>query len=156
MKKPFPELDKNILKERASPNEGKDKQPTIVYMPLFNKPTSTNTDVRYVTSSEEQKANIKSNKETAGGDFQGCSGSVVGQKTVSFHINTSVSIKVVLQKRSNAWTRLSFIDRRVNGVTNPPTAMNVNRKPSLIYEQDGAERQHTEDISYKKDNITTL
>ncbi|XP_053194191.1 cytosolic phospholipase A2 gamma-like [Scomber japonicus] len=41
MKKPFPEIDDKILQEKDWPKdcyvfEGKDKQPTIVYMPLFN------------------------------------------------------------------------------------------------------------------------
>ncbi len=36
------------------------------------------------------------------------------------------------RKRGHAWTRLSFIDRRVDSITNPPTAMNVNRKPALV------------------------
>ncbi|TKS92367.1 Cytosolic phospholipase A2 zeta [Collichthys lucidus] len=42
VKKPFPEIDDKILKERDCPNdcyvfEGKEKEPTIVYMPLFNR-----------------------------------------------------------------------------------------------------------------------
>uniref|UniRef100_A0A671V1Q2 Cytosolic phospholipase A2 gamma-like n=1 Tax=Sparus aurata TaxID=8175 RepID=A0A671V1Q2_SPAAU len=40
--KPFPEIDEKILEERDWPKdcyvfEGKDKEPTIVYMPLFNR-----------------------------------------------------------------------------------------------------------------------
>ncbi|TKS92368.1 Cytosolic phospholipase A2 gamma [Collichthys lucidus] len=42
VKKPFPEIDDKILKERDWPKdcyvfEGKEKEPTIVYMPLFNR-----------------------------------------------------------------------------------------------------------------------
>ncbi|XP_051245084.1 cytosolic phospholipase A2 gamma [Dicentrarchus labrax] len=42
VKKPFPEIDDKILEERDWPNdcyvfEGKEKEPTIVYMPLFNR-----------------------------------------------------------------------------------------------------------------------
>ena len=40
--KPFPEIDEKILEERDWPKdcyvfEGKEKEPTIVYMPLFNR-----------------------------------------------------------------------------------------------------------------------
>ena len=35
----------------------------------------------------------------------------------------------LFRKRGHAWTRLSSIDRRVDSITNPPTAMNVNREP---------------------------
>ncbi len=42
VKKPFPEIDDEILQERDWPKdcyvfEGKEQQPTIVYMPLFNR-----------------------------------------------------------------------------------------------------------------------
>ncbi|KAM6965856.1 cytosolic phospholipase A2 gamma-like [Tautogolabrus adspersus] len=42
LKKPFPEIDEKILKEGDWPKdcyvfEGKEKEPTIVYMPLFNR-----------------------------------------------------------------------------------------------------------------------
>ncbi|XP_051245181.1 cytosolic phospholipase A2 zeta-like [Dicentrarchus labrax] len=42
VKKPFPEIDPKILEERDWPNdcyvfEGKEKEPTIIYMPLFNR-----------------------------------------------------------------------------------------------------------------------
>lgn len=35
-------------------------------------------------------------------------------------------------ERGHARTRCSFIDRRVDSITNPPTAMNVDRDPSLV------------------------
>nr|XP_019969285.1 PREDICTED: cytosolic phospholipase A2 beta-like [Paralichthys olivaceus] len=42
LKKPFPEIDDKVLEEREWPKdcyvfEGKEKEPTIVYMPLFNR-----------------------------------------------------------------------------------------------------------------------
>uniref|UniRef100_UPI0037E6FE24 cytosolic phospholipase A2 gamma-like isoform X2 n=1 Tax=Semicossyphus pulcher TaxID=241346 RepID=UPI0037E6FE24 len=42
LKKPFPKIDEKILEEREWPKdcyvfEGKDKEPTIVYLPLFNR-----------------------------------------------------------------------------------------------------------------------
>lgn len=42
VRKPFPEIDDKILEERVWPRdcyvfEGKEKEPTIVYMPLFNR-----------------------------------------------------------------------------------------------------------------------
>ncbi|KAG8006714.1 Cytosolic phospholipase A2 gamma, partial [Nibea albiflora] len=42
VKKPFPEIDDKILEERDWPKdcyvfEGKEKEPTTVYMPLFNR-----------------------------------------------------------------------------------------------------------------------
>ncbi|XP_067471540.1 cytosolic phospholipase A2 gamma-like [Thunnus thynnus] len=56
MKKPFPEIDDKILREKEWPKdcyvfEGKDKQPTIIYMPLFNK--------RNCKDAEEFKAKMK-------------------------------------------------------------------------------------------------
>lgn len=42
MKKPFPKIDEQILKEKVWPKElyvfeGQDQEPTIIYMPLFNR-----------------------------------------------------------------------------------------------------------------------
>lgn len=42
VKKPFPEINETMLEERDWPKdcyvfEGKEKEPTIVYMPLFNR-----------------------------------------------------------------------------------------------------------------------
>lgn len=42
VKKPFPKVDDNILEEKDWPRdcyvfEGQDKEPTIVFMPLFNR-----------------------------------------------------------------------------------------------------------------------
>lgn len=42
MKKPFPEIDDRIFEEKDWPEdcyvfEGKEKEPTIVYIPLFNR-----------------------------------------------------------------------------------------------------------------------
>uniref|UniRef100_A0A8C4ITP6 PLA2c domain-containing protein n=1 Tax=Dicentrarchus labrax TaxID=13489 RepID=A0A8C4ITP6_DICLA len=68
VKKPFPEIDPKILEERDWPNdcyvfEGKEKEPTIIYMPLFNRPQ--NTYFKYTEFVlETAKFNIKNNKET--------------------------------------------------------------------------------------------
>ncbi|XP_078126248.1 cytosolic phospholipase A2 gamma-like [Sander vitreus] len=87
VKKPFPEIDAKILEERDWPKgcyvlEGKEKEPTIVYMPLFNRHNCK--DAAEFTAKMEEfstfqrpysqekiefvletaKANIKTNKET--------------------------------------------------------------------------------------------
>lgn len=87
VKKPFPEIDVKILEEREWPKdcyvfEGKEKEPTIVYMPLFNRRNCK--DAEEIKAKMEEfstfqgpfsqekidivletaKANIKNNKET--------------------------------------------------------------------------------------------
>ncbi|XP_063758967.1 cytosolic phospholipase A2 gamma-like [Eleginops maclovinus] len=87
MKKPFPEIDERILEEKDWPKdcyvfEGKEKEPTIVYMPLFNRCNCKDAEevqakmkefstfqlplnqerIEFVL--ETAKANIKNNKET--------------------------------------------------------------------------------------------
>ncbi|KAE8283571.1 hypothetical protein D5F01_LYC18974 [Larimichthys crocea] len=87
VKKPFPEIDNKILEERDWPKdcyvfEGKEKEPTIVYMPLFNRHNCK--DAQKVKEKMEEfytfqlpfsqdkielvletaKANVKNNKET--------------------------------------------------------------------------------------------
>ncbi|XP_076608389.1 cytosolic phospholipase A2 gamma-like [Chaetodon auriga] len=87
VKKPFPEIDVKILEEREWPKdcyvfEGKEKEPTIVYMPLFNRRNCK--DVNELKAKMEEfstfqlpfsqkkiefvletaKANVKNNKET--------------------------------------------------------------------------------------------
>ncbi|XP_028455967.1 cytosolic phospholipase A2 gamma isoform X2 [Perca flavescens] len=87
VKKPFPEIDVKILEERDWPKgcyvlEGKEKEPTIVYMPLFNRHNCKDAaefnakmeefstfqrpysqeKIEFVL--ETAKANIKTNKET--------------------------------------------------------------------------------------------
>ncbi|TKS92366.1 Cytosolic phospholipase A2 gamma [Collichthys lucidus] len=87
VKKPFPEIDDKILEERDWPKdcyvfEGKEKEPTIVYMPLFNRRNCK--DAQKVKAKMEEfytfqlpfsqekielvlemaKANVKNNKET--------------------------------------------------------------------------------------------
>ncbi|XP_062295351.1 cytosolic phospholipase A2 gamma-like [Scomber scombrus] len=87
MKKPFPEIDDKILQEKDWPKdcyvfEGKDNQPTIVYMPLFNRRNCKDAEdlkakMEEFTSFqlpynqkkiefllETAKANIKNNKAT--------------------------------------------------------------------------------------------
>ncbi|XP_030296630.1 cytosolic phospholipase A2 gamma-like isoform X2 [Sparus aurata] len=85
--KPFPEIDEKILEERDWPKdcyvfEGKDKEPTIVYMPLFNRNNCKDAEefkakmeeystfqrafsqdkIEFVL--ETAKTNVKNNKET--------------------------------------------------------------------------------------------
>ncbi|XP_078126156.1 LOW QUALITY PROTEIN: cytosolic phospholipase A2 gamma-like [Sander vitreus] len=87
VKKPFPEIDAKILEEKDWPKgcyvlEGKEKEPTIVYMPLFNRRNCKDAaefkakmeefstfqrpysqeKIEFVL--ETAKANIKTNKET--------------------------------------------------------------------------------------------
>ncbi|XP_076609193.1 cytosolic phospholipase A2 gamma-like [Chaetodon auriga] len=87
VKKPFPEIDVKILEEREWPKdcyvfEGKEKEPTIVYMPLFNRRNCK--DAEEIKAKMEEfstfqgpfsqekidivletaKANMKNNKET--------------------------------------------------------------------------------------------
>ncbi|XP_070837673.1 cytosolic phospholipase A2 gamma-like [Chaetodon trifascialis] len=87
VKKPFPEIDVKILEEREWPKdcyvfEGKEKEPTIVYMPLFNRRNCK--DAEEIKARMEEfstfqgpfsqekidmvletaKANMKNNKET--------------------------------------------------------------------------------------------
>ncbi|XP_067334193.1 cytosolic phospholipase A2 gamma-like isoform X2 [Channa argus] len=87
VKKPFPEIDNKILEDRDWPKdcyviEGKGKEPTIVFMPLFNRNNCKDADefkakmeefstfqrpfslekIQFVL--ETAKANIKNNKET--------------------------------------------------------------------------------------------
>ncbi|KAG8006713.1 Cytosolic phospholipase A2 gamma, partial [Nibea albiflora] len=87
VKKPFPEIDDKILKEKDWPKdcyvfEGKEKEPTIVYMPLFNRRNCK--DAEEVKAKMDEfstfqrpyskekieflletvKANVKNNKET--------------------------------------------------------------------------------------------
>ncbi|TDH03474.1 hypothetical protein EPR50_G00163700 [Perca flavescens] len=87
VKKPFPEIDAKILKERDWPKgcyvlEGKGKEPTIVYMPLFNRDNCKDaaafkakmeefstfqrpySQKKIKFELETAKANIKTNKET--------------------------------------------------------------------------------------------
>ncbi|XP_041813444.1 cytosolic phospholipase A2 gamma-like isoform X2 [Chelmon rostratus] len=86
LKRPFPEIDVKILEERDWPKdcyvfEGKEKEPTIVYMPLFNRRNCKDAEeikakmeefstfqrpfsqekIKFVL--ETAKANVKSNKE---------------------------------------------------------------------------------------------
>lgn len=87
VKKPFPEVDEKILEEKDWPREcyvfeGKGKEPTIVFMPLFNR-NNTKDAEEYKAKMEEfstfqrpfnqekikflvetAKANMKNNKET--------------------------------------------------------------------------------------------
>ncbi|XP_075942749.1 cytosolic phospholipase A2 gamma-like [Anarhichas minor] len=92
MNKPFPEIDDKTLEETAWPKdyyvfEGKKKEPTIVYMPLFNRCNCK--DAKEVKAKMEEffifqlpfsqekiefvletaKANIKNNKETLLGEM---------------------------------------------------------------------------------------
>ncbi|KAM6914145.1 cytosolic phospholipase A2 gamma-like [Lycodopsis pacificus] len=92
MNKPFPEIDDKTLEETAWPKdyyvfEGKKKEPTIVYMPLFNRRNCK--DAKEVKAKMEEfftfqlpfrqekiefvletaKANIKNNKETLLGEI---------------------------------------------------------------------------------------
>ncbi|XP_069381341.1 cytosolic phospholipase A2 gamma-like [Paralichthys olivaceus] len=87
LKKPFPEIDDKVLEEREWPKdcyvfEGKEKEPTIVYMPLFNRRNChdaeeinakmeeyttfqrpfNDTKIKFVLETAE--ANMKNNKET--------------------------------------------------------------------------------------------
>ncbi|XP_044037990.1 cytosolic phospholipase A2 gamma-like [Siniperca chuatsi] len=87
VKKPFPEIDDKILEERDWPKdcyvfEGKEKEPSIVYMPLFNRRNCKDAEefkakmeefstfqrpfnqekIEFVL--ETAKANMKNNKET--------------------------------------------------------------------------------------------
>ncbi|XP_054463334.1 cytosolic phospholipase A2 gamma-like [Anoplopoma fimbria] len=87
LKKPFPEIDEKILEERDWPKdcyvfEGKKKEPSIIYMPLFNRRNCKDAEevkakmeefstfqrpfsqekIEFVL--ETAKANIKNNKET--------------------------------------------------------------------------------------------
>ncbi|XP_030263643.1 cytosolic phospholipase A2 gamma-like, partial [Sparus aurata] len=85
--KPFPEMDEKILEERDWPKdcyvfEGKEKEPTIVYMPLFNRNNCKDAmDIKAKMEEfstfqlpfsqekiefvlEKAKANVKNNKET--------------------------------------------------------------------------------------------
>ncbi|XP_037649005.1 cytosolic phospholipase A2 gamma-like isoform X2 [Sebastes umbrosus] len=87
VKKPFPEINETMLEERDWPKdcyvfEGKEKEPTIVYMPLFNRrnckdaeevkakmeefstfqPPYSQDKIEFLL--ETAKANIKNNKET--------------------------------------------------------------------------------------------
>ena len=87
LKKPFPEIDDKVLEEREWPKdcyvfEGKEKEPTIVYMPLFNRRNChdaeeinakmeefrafqlpfSETKIKFVLETAE--ANMKNNKET--------------------------------------------------------------------------------------------
>ncbi|CAJ1076655.1 cytosolic phospholipase A2 zeta-like isoform X2 [Xyrichtys novacula] len=87
MTKPFPEIDEKVLEEKEWPKdlyvfEGKEKAPTIVYLPLFNRNNSKDADEvkermeEYSTFqlpytlekatqlSEMAKENMKRNKET--------------------------------------------------------------------------------------------
>ncbi|XP_073350877.1 cytosolic phospholipase A2 gamma-like isoform X2 [Pagrus major] len=87
VKKPFPEIDEKILEERDWPKdcyvfEGKEKEPTIVYMPLFNRDNCKDAmDIKAKMKEfstiqlpfnrekiefvlETVKANVKNNKET--------------------------------------------------------------------------------------------
>ncbi len=88
VRKPFPEIDDKILEEKDCPKdcyvfEGKEKEPMIVYMPLFNRHTDANEFKAMDMDMEEfstfqrpfsqekiefvletAKANIKNNKET--------------------------------------------------------------------------------------------
>ncbi|KAM9843162.1 cytosolic phospholipase A2 gamma-like [Aulostomus maculatus] len=87
VKKPFPEIDAKILEEKDWPNdcyvfEGKEKEPTIIFMPLFNRRNCKDAE-EFKAKMEEfstfqrpfnlekkefvletAKANIKNNKET--------------------------------------------------------------------------------------------
>ncbi|XP_073350158.1 cytosolic phospholipase A2 gamma-like [Pagrus major] len=87
VKKPFPEINETILEDRDWPKdcyvfEGKEKEPTIVYMPLFNRNNCKDAEefkakmeeystfqlpfnqdkIEFVL--ETAKANVKNNKET--------------------------------------------------------------------------------------------
>nr|XP_043907542.1 cytosolic phospholipase A2 gamma-like isoform X1 [Solea senegalensis] len=87
VKKPFPEIDDTILEDREWPKdcyvlEGKEKEPTIIYMPLFNRQNCKDAEeftakmkefstfqrpfdeekLQFVL--ETAKANMKNNKET--------------------------------------------------------------------------------------------
>lgn len=87
VKKPFPEIGDKILEEREWPNdcyvfEGKEKEPTIIYMPLFNRQNCQDAEefkakmeefstfqrpfnqekIEFVL--ETAKTNMKKNKET--------------------------------------------------------------------------------------------
>ncbi|XP_039994449.1 cytosolic phospholipase A2 gamma-like isoform X2 [Xiphias gladius] len=87
VKKPFPEIDDKILEDKDWPKdcyvfEGKEKEPTIVYMPLFNRQNCEDAEVfkakmeefatfKHPFSDENiqallemAKANMKNNKET--------------------------------------------------------------------------------------------
>ncbi|XP_038565778.1 cytosolic phospholipase A2 gamma-like [Micropterus salmoides] len=87
VKKPFPEIDDKILEERDWPKdcyvfEGKGKEPSIIYMPLFNRKNCKDAEefkakteefsTFHLPFSQEKteslleiaKANIKNNKET--------------------------------------------------------------------------------------------
>ncbi|XP_018553883.1 cytosolic phospholipase A2 gamma isoform X2 [Lates calcarifer] len=87
VRKPFPEIDNKILEERDWPKdcyvfEGKEKEPTIIYMPLFNRQNCKDAEefkarmeefstFQYAFSQEKiefmletVKANMKNNKDT--------------------------------------------------------------------------------------------
>ncbi|KAF0032249.1 hypothetical protein F2P81_014539 [Scophthalmus maximus] len=86
LKKPFPEIDDKVLEEREWPKdcyvfEGKGKEPTIVYMPLFNRQNCQDaeevkakmeefstfqrpfSEEKIQSVLETAKANVKNNKE---------------------------------------------------------------------------------------------
>ncbi|KAM9346167.1 cytosolic phospholipase A2 gamma-like isoform 2-T2 [Symphorus nematophorus] len=87
VKKPFPEIDEKILEDREWPKdcyvfEGKEKEPTIIYMPLFNRNNCKDAEEfkakmeefstfqrpfsqeKIESLLETAKANMRNNKET--------------------------------------------------------------------------------------------
>uniref|UniRef100_A0A7N6AKL4 PLA2c domain-containing protein n=1 Tax=Anabas testudineus TaxID=64144 RepID=A0A7N6AKL4_ANATE len=81
LKRPFPEIDNQVLEDRDWPKdcyvfEGKGKEPTIIYMPLFNRQNCEAKMEEFSTFQrpfnqekinvlvETAKANIRNNKET--------------------------------------------------------------------------------------------
>uniref|UniRef100_UPI0037E84F4D cytosolic phospholipase A2 gamma-like n=1 Tax=Semicossyphus pulcher TaxID=241346 RepID=UPI0037E84F4D len=68
LKKPFPKIDEKILEEREWPKgcyvfEGKEKEPTIVYLPLFNRDNCKDAEEVKAKMSEFSTFQLSYNKE---------------------------------------------------------------------------------------------